>query len=401
MEPSFSEIKHNEDTYQLKTYAKFPIALTRGEGAYVFDSSGKRYLDFYGGHCVTVTGHCHPHVVQAIKDQAEKLIFYSNIVYNDTRAAAAKTLIEFAANGMTKVFFCNSGAEANETAIKAARKHTGRATVISMIDGFHGRTYGAMSITGFPKYRIFPPFMPGTAYADFGSIESIESEITKVGGDVAAVILEPVQSMAGVKLAPPAYYRELRALCDKHGIVLIFDEVQTGFSRTGAPFFGAQFGVTPDLITCAKGIASGVPMGAVLFSPTIADKIGLSEHGATFGGSPIACAAAKASIEVLLKEDLGLRAKELGAYLAASIQALSIPHLTEVRGIGLLLGLAFDCEAKKLIPALLEEGIIIGSSEDPKVLRLIPPLTISQAHCDEFLTALLRASEKVFHPAHS
>ncbi|MFM1848606.1 MAG: hypothetical protein RL417_2080 [Pseudomonadota bacterium] len=397
MELEFSQIKHDEDTYQLKTYAKFPMALTRGEGAYVYDSAGKRYLDFYGGHCVTVTGHCHPHVVAAIKHQAEQLIFYSNIVYNDTRAAAAKALIEFAANGMSKVFFCNSGAEANETAIKAARKHTGRTRVISMLEGFHGRTYGSMSITGFEKYRIFPPFMPGTAYAEFGSIPSIEHEIARANGDVAAIILEPVQSMAGVKMASPQYYRDLRALCDKHGIVLVFDEVQTGFARTGAPFFGATFGVIPDLITCAKGIASGVPMGAVLFSPAIADKIGLSEHGATFGGSPIACAAAKASIEVILKENLGARAKELGSYLAASIQSLSIPHLTEVRGIGLLIGLAFDCEAKKLIPALLEEGVIVGSSEDSKVLRLIPPLTISQAHCDEFLTALLRASAKFFH----
>ena len=396
METMFPQIKHDEDAFQLKTYAKFPIALTRGEGAYVFDSAGKRYLDFYGGHCVTVTGHCHPHVVEAIKTQAEKLIFYSNIVYNDTRAAAAKVLVHFAANGMTKVFFCNSGAEANETAIKAARKHTGRSTIISMVDGFHGRTYGAMSITGFPKYRIFPPFMPGTAYSEFGSIESLEREIANANGDVAAVLLEPVQSMAGVKIAPPAYYRELRAVCDAHGILLVFDEVQTGFGRTGAPFFGAHFGVTPDMITCAKGIASGVPMGAVLFTPAIADMIGLSEHGATFGGAPLACAAARASIEVIEREGLSMRAKELGAYLAASIEALNIPHLVEVRGIGLLLGLAFDCEAKKLVPALLERGVIVGSAEDPNVLRLIPPLTISHAHCDEFLIALRNASAQVF-----
>jgi acetylornithine/N-succinyldiaminopimelate aminotransferase len=396
MEPTFSDIKTIEDAYQLKTYSKFPLAIERGVGAYVFDSAGKRYLDFYGGHCVTVTGHCHPHIVGAIKNQAEKLIFYSNIVYNQTRATAAKALVDFAANGMSQVFFCNSGAEANETAIKAARRHTGRSTVISMIHGFHGRTYGAMSITGFPKYRIFPPMLPATVHAEFGSIEAIEAIVSRENSDVAAIILEPVQSMAGVKMAAPAYYRDLRGLCDKNGIVLIFDEVQTGFARTGAPFFGDHVGVTPDLITCAKGIASGVPMGAVIFSPTIASKIGLSEHGATFGGSPIACAAATASLEVIINERLASRAKELGAYLACSIQELKLPHLIEVRGIGLLLGLAFDCEAKKLIPALLEEGVIIGSSEDPNVLRLIPPLTISQAHCDEFLTALVRASERAF-----
>ena len=394
---TFDAIKTLEDTYQLRTYSKFPIALVHGEGAYVYASTGQRYLDFYGGHCVTVTGHCHPHVVNAIKAQAEKFLFYSNIVYNDTRAAAAKTIVDYAANGMTKVFFCNSGAEANETAIKAARKHTGRSTIISMVEGFHGRTYGAMTITGFDKYRIFPPFMPDVRYAAFGDLASLESAIAAANDDVAAVILEPVQSMAGVKIAPPQYYKDLRALCDARGIVLVFDEVQTGFSRTGAPFFGGRFGVTPDLITCAKGIASGVPMGAVLFSAAIADKIGLGEHGATFGGGPLACAAAKASIEVLVNEDLATRARTLGAYLHATLEGLGIPNLTEVRGIGLLLGLVFDSDAKKLVSALLDEGVIVGSSEDPRVIRVIPPLTITQAHCDEFVAALTRAAANVFH----
>jgi acetylornithine/succinyldiaminopimelate/putrescine aminotransferase len=265
-----------------------------------------------------------------------------------------------------------------------------------MVEGFHGRTYGAMTITGFDKYRIFPPFMPGVTYAAFGDIPSLENAIAAANGDVAAVILEPVQSMAGVKIAPPQYYRDLRALCDARGIVLVFDEVQTGFSRTGTPFFGGRVGVTPDLITCAKGIASGVPMGAVLFSPTIADKIGLGEHGATFGGGPLACAAAKASIEVLVGEELDARARTLGAYLHATLEGLALPHLTEVRGIGLLIGLVFDSDAKKLVTALLAEGVIVGSAEDPRVIRVIPPLTITQAHCDEFIAALIRATENVY-----
>ncbi len=394
--PEFVTIKAMEDAYQLKTYAKHELALEQGEGNYVFDSTGRRYLDFYGGHCVTTTGHCHPRVVAAIRNQAEKLIFYSNVVYSSIRAEAARAIIMLAPEGMTQVFFCNSGTEANETAIKAARKYTGRTTIIAMNDGFHGRTYGSMSATGFAKYRIFPPNLPGIRFADFGKLASVQEQYLEAGGDVGAVMLEPIQSMAGVRIAEPAYYRQLREFCDANGVLLVFDEVQTGFARTGANFFAQTIGITPDLITLAKGIASGVPMGAVIFSQAIAEKIGNGEHGSTFGGGPLACAAAKATAEVIAEEHLADNARELGGYLMDTLRKASIPGLVEVRGIGLLIGVEFEGDGKYMVPALLQRGILIGSSEDPHTIRLIPPLTIGRAECDQLVAALGDAATELF-----
>lgn len=391
----FDGVKALEEAHQLPTYGKYEIAVERGAGAWLYDTAGKRYLDFYGGHCVTTTGHCHPEVVAAITAQAERLIFYSNIVYNRTRAEAAAAIMGLAPAGMSRVFLCNSGAEANETAIKAARKHTGRSGIIAMRNGFHGRTYGAMSITGFEKYRIFPPHLPGVYFADFGDLESIEAAISSARGDIAGIILEPVQSMAGVHLAPFEYYRELRALCDRHGIVLIFDEVQTGFGRTGGHFFSQTAGVTPDLITCAKGIASGVPMGATIFSEALARRVQLSEHGSTFGGSPLACAAAAASINIIRRDELGARARELGSWLASAIAAAQLPGFREVRGIGLLIGVEFSGEAKKLVAAMLKRGVIVGAAEDKHTIRLIPPLIIERPECELLLTTLAAASTEV------
>ena len=382
------QIKSLEEQYQLKTYAKFPIALERGEGVYVFDTAGKRYLDFYGGHAVATTGHCHPAVVKAITEQASKLIFYSNIVYSSVRAEACEALVSLAPAGLTQVFLCNSGAEANETAIKAARKFSGKPLIISMREGFHGRTYGAMSITGFEKYRIYPPGLPGIEFATFGNAAELEQLFAERGAEIACVILEPVQSMAGIRIAPPAYYRALRELCTKHNAVLIFDEVQTGFGRTGANFFGENVGVTPDIITTAKGIASGVPMGATFFHEKIAAAVKLGEHGATFGGAPLACAAAKATVEVLKSERLAEHAKVAGAKLIDGLQAARLPGLKEIRGLGLLIGLEFETEAKPIIQKLFERGVITGSSEEKHTLRLIPPLVVNENHCQELITAL-------------
>lgn len=396
MQPDFASVKSTEDAFQLKTYAKFNLAVERGEGNYVYDTTGRRYLDFYGGHCVTTTGHCHPRVVAALREQAGKLIFYSNVVYSSIRAAAAKAIVGLAPPGMTQVFFCNSGAEANETAIKAARRHTGRTFVIAMRQGFHGRTYGAMSATGFDKYRAYPPDVPGIHFAEFGDAGSVEALMDQFPGEVAAVILEPIQSMAGVRVAPHEYYRRLRDLCDARGAVLVFDEVQTGFGRTGENFFAQTVGVTPDLITMAKGIASGVPMGAVLFKKEIADRIGNGDHGTTFGGGPLACAAALATAEVLIDEKLAANSREQGDYLMRSLRDRRIPALTEVRGAGLIIGVEFAHEAKKLVPAMLERGVLIGSSEDPRTIRLIPPLTVRRGECDELITALHGAADGLF-----
>ncbi len=379
-----AEIIALEDQYQLNTYRKLPVALVRGEGAHVFDADGKRYLDFYGGHAVALTGHSHPKVVRAIQDQAARLLFYSNYVYNDMRAAYSRTLVQAAPESIAQAFFCNSGAEANETALKIARRFTGKTDVVAMQGGFHGRTVGALSATEIGEYRSqFRPLLEGCAFARFGDVESVEALVTD---DTAAVILEPVQSMAGVRVAGADYYRALRALCDRRGLVLIFDEVQTGMGRTGEMFAGAHWGVTPDIITAAKGIASGYPMGAVLVGAELAETVGLGEQGSTFGGGPVACAAALATLEAIQEEGLTENARAMGAYLKETLAA--IEGVASVRGLGLLLGVALNQEAKPVQQALIDGGVLVGTSAAPDVLRLLPPLTVTRAHADTLADAL-------------
>jgi acetylornithine/N-succinyldiaminopimelate aminotransferase len=373
-----------EDRHQLKTYHKAPIAIVEGDGLTVTDAEGKTYLDFYSGHAVTLTGHCHPHVVAAIQAQAERLIFYSNIVYNDLRAAYSQLLAQAAPDGIEQAFFCNSGAEANETALKIARRYTGRLEVIAMERGFHGRTVGALSSTGMPHYReMFAPLLPGTHFVPFGDLDAVKALLT---GETAAVLLEPIQSIAGVRLADAAYYRGLRALCDANGTVLIFDEVQTGFGRTGTLFAGEHWDVVPDIITSAKGIASGFPMGATLVTQRIAETVSYGEQGATFGGGPLACAAAKATLETILEDDLVSHAAEMGDYIKEKLAPL--PGIEEVRGLGLLLGLVTALPAAEVRDALREKGFLVGTSGDPHVLRLMPPLIVQKDHVDELVVAL-------------
>ena len=361
-----------ETEFQLGTYAKLPIVAVRGEGIFIYDATGRRYYDFYCGHAVTLIGHCHPRVVAAIQEQAAKLIFYSNIVYSDVRAHYAHALMAAAPDGYGQVFFCNSGAEANETALKLARKFTGRPTIIAMQGAFHGRTMGALAMTSNPKYRAgSEPQLPGVEVAPFADLDALAGMMNE---GVAAVILEPIQSIAGVRMADAAYYQGLRALCDKWGALLIFDEIQTGLGRTGKLWVGEHWGVTPDLITLAKGIASGVPMGATLVSSRIAETVHLDEHGSTFGGGPLACAAAEATLLTILDEDLPAHAAAMATLIRDTFAGL--PHLVEIRGLGLLLGLRLDIPAKAVQAAALERGLILGTSGDPQVLRLMPPLVV-------------------------
>ncbi|HZJ71472.1 MAG TPA: aminotransferase class III-fold pyridoxal phosphate-dependent enzyme, partial [Planctomycetota bacterium] len=259
-----------EDAWQLPTYAKLPIALVRGEGSYVWDADGRRYLDMYGGHCVALAGHGHPRLVAAIREQAGRLLFYSNVVYSDVRALAAERVASLAPEGLRRVFFCNSGTEANETALKLARKSTGRKHVISMREGFHGRTLGSLGATGLGKYRDPAYPLPAEhAFVPYGDLPALQAafEAAPRGADgqsgVAAVILEPIPSMGGIRVAPDSYFAAMRALCDQSGALLVFDEVQTGFGRTGTLFFGEGAGVRPDLIAGAKGAGGGVPAGVV------------------------------------------------------------------------------------------------------------------------------------------
>jgi acetylornithine/succinyldiaminopimelate/putrescine aminotransferase len=383
------EIIGVEEEFQVATYKKFPFAITRGEDVWVYTSEGERYLDLYGGHAVVSTGHSHPRIVQAINEQASRLLFYSNLVYNDARARAARKLIEVAPSELTKVFFVNSGTEANENAMKIARKLTARAQIISFEGGFHGRTPGSLSATGLMKYREgVSPLVEGHVYAPFGEIAAVER---LVGLETAAVLLEPIQSMGGVRMAEPSFYRALRDLCDRAGAMLIYDEVQTGMGRTGDLFFAGRDGVTPDLVTLAKGIASGVPMGAVLMTDEIASQIKVGDLGTTFGGGPLASAALEATIDVIRDERLLENVRANSEYLFAELGRMA--SVEETRGLGYLIGIKFKAEsAKPYQQALLEKKIITGLADDVSILRLLPPLTLKRAEIDLFLDALASIS---------
>src|SRR5437588_2063129 len=297
---TIAEITELEEQYQLATYKKMPVVAERGEGVWIYTSDGARYLELYGGHAVAGTGHCHPHVVKAIKDQSDKLLFYSNLVYSDARARAAEKLVSIAPKSLAKAFFCNSGTEANENAMRIARMATGREKIITFSGGFHGRTADAISATFLGKYReIGKPNVPGHLQAAFGDINSVRAIADE---SVAAIMLEPIQSMAGVKMAAPSFYRELRELCDERHINLIYDEVQTGVGRTGEWFFaGSAAGdaAVPDIITLAKSLGSGIPVGACLVTEKIASHIKENDLGTTFGGGMVAMAAVTATLEAI------------------------------------------------------------------------------------------------------
>jgi acetylornithine/N-succinyldiaminopimelate aminotransferase len=383
--PQQNSIVDIEEQYQVATYKKFPLTIERGQDVWVYTSGGDRYLDLYGGHAVVSTGHSHPTVVEAISKQAARLIFYSNLVYNDVRAKAAKILVECAPPLLTHVFFVNSGTEANENAMKIARMLTGRDGIVSFEGSFHGRTPGSLSATGLSKYREgVSPLLPGHSFARFGDIDSVRS---LVGDQTAAIILEPIQSMGGVRMAEPGFYAALRELCDEVGAMLIYDEIQTGIGRTGTFFFSGRFNVTPDIATTAKGIASGVPMGAVLVTDAVGSEIKTGELGTTFGGGPLACAALEATVEIIRGERLLESVVSNSTYLFAELQKLN--SVEEVRGLGYLVGIKFKGgSAKPYQQGLLDRKIITGLSEDPGVLRLLPPLTLKKPEIDLFLKSL-------------
>src|SRR5205823_4933411 len=376
-----------EERYQLATYKKMPVVAERGEGVWIYASNGERYLDLYGGHAVAGTGHCHPHVVKAIREQTERLLFYSNLVYSEIRARAAEKLISIAPAQLTKAFFCNSGTEANENAMRMARMATGRENIITFSGGFHGRTADAISATFLGKYReIGKPNVPGHLRAEFADIESVRA----VADDsVAAVMLEPIQSMAGVRMAEPSFYRQVRELCDERGIVLIYDEVQTGVGRTGEWFFAgseASDRIGPDIITLAKALGSGVPVGACLVTEKIASHINENDLGTTFGGGMVAMAAVTATLEAIENDGMLENVSGVESYLRERLR--EVEQVVNVRGRGFLLGLEFADKAKPVHEALLERRIITGTSSDAKVLRLLPPLCLKREEIDLFVEAL-------------
>lgn len=382
-----NSVVEKEDQFELATYKKMPIAAERGEGVWIYTSEGEKYLDLYGGHAVAGTGHCHPHVVKAIREQSEQLLFYSNLVYSGVRAQAAERLVSVAPPSLTKAFFCNSGTEANENAMRMARMATGREQIITFTGGFHGRTADAISATFLGKYReLGKPNVPGHLQAEFGNIESVRS----IADDsVAAIMLEPIQSMAGVRMAEPGFYSELRELCDERGIVLIYDEVQTGVGRTGEWFFAgsaAGDGVVPDVVTLAKALGSGVPVGACLVTEQIAAHIKENDLGTTFGGGMLAMAAVNATLEAIEADGMLENVQRVELYLRERLR--EIEPVVAVHGRGFLLGIEFADKAAPVHQRLLEKKIITGTSSNPNVLRLLPPLCLQEAEVDLLVSAL-------------
>ncbi len=384
---NFADIEHLEEKFQVATYAKMNIAVEKGRGSWIWTSDGERYLDLYGGHAVCATGHSHPHVVEAIKEQADKVLFYSNLVYSEIRAKAAGKLVSVAPDSITKAFFCNSGTEANENAMRMARMKTGREMIITFTGGFHGRTADAISATFLGKYReIGRPNVPEHYAAEYGNIDSVRELADE---NTAAIMLEPIQSMAGMREATPEFFRKLREVCDEFGIVLIFDEVQTGIGRTGNWFFsGSEYsgGIEADIITLAKSLGSGVPVGACLVNERIAESIKNGDLGTTFGGGMLAMAAVLATLEAIEQDEMIKNASEIDKYLRKNLE--EIEEVVAVHGKGCLLGIEFAGDCKPFHSKLLENKIITGTSSDKNVLRLLMPMCVKKDEIDLFIDVL-------------
>ncbi len=383
----FEAIKKIEDAFQVATYSKMEISVERGLGTKVWTSEGDEYIDLYGGHAVCATGHSHPHVVEAIQEQAGKVLFYSNLVYTEIRAKAAEKLVSLAPYSMTQAFFCNSGTEANENAMRMARLVTGREKVITFSGGFHGRTADAISATFLGKYReLGKPNVPGHVSAEFGNLLSVREQ---ADFETAAIMLEPIQSMAGVTEAAPEFFVGLREICDEFGIILIFDEVQTGIGRTGNWFFSGSplaGGIEADIITLAKSLGSGVPVGACLVRDVVASQIKTNALGTTFGGGMLAMAAVLATLEAIERDGMRENIAEIESYLRIRLD--EIEEVVALRGKGGLLGIEFASDCKPYHKLLLEHGIITGTSSDPKVLRLLPPLCVTREDIDRLIEVL-------------
>ena len=371
----------------LPTYAPFPFLLAKGHGDQVFDDQGGPFWDFYGGHCVCSTGHTHPKVVEAISRQAGELIFYSTAGSVAVRDKAAEALLAFAQSkadlGLGSIFFCNSGAEANENALKVAALMTGRTRFAAFEGGWHGRTTLALSVTDDPKITkgLEPLLAPCTRlpWNDLAALDAFDFS------QVAAVILEPIQSMSGIRTTSQAFFQKLQAKAQAAGTLLIFDEVQTGMGRLGHPYAASRYGVLPDLITSAKGLASGVPMGALLISEPVARCLKSGDLGSTFGGSPLACAALLATLDVIQSEGLMGRALAAEAELRKGLAGTCV---SIVRGEGLLLGLQVPGGGAKLKQHLYSKRILVGGSSNPEVLRLMPPLNLSTLAVEALLEAV-------------
>jgi len=366
-----------ERRYGFDPYPKRDLVIVRGKGARVWDAEGREYIDCVAGHGVANIGHGNEKVVEAISEQARKLITCPGIFYNDKRALLLEKLISIAPRNLSRAFLCNSGAEAVEGAIKFARFTTGRKEFIAAMKGFHGRTMGALSATFNHRYRKdFEPLVPGFHFIPFNSLEGLRE---KVNERIAGIILEPVQGEGGVNIGRKEFFKEARRLCDKEGILLIIDEVQTGFGRTGRMFAIEHFGIEPDIMCLAKAIGGGMPMGAVLCSHKV--EIPKGRHGSTFGGNPLSCSSAIATIDFIVENDLPKKAEEKGDYFITKLRSYRLPKVREIRNLGLMIGIELEEKVKPYLIRLMEEGVL-ALPAGPRVIRLLPPLTITYEELD-------------------
>ncbi len=379
-------IKLEQDHYA-QVYQKLPVVIDRGQGALVWDVDGKEYVDCMAGYGVALVGHCNPRVVSAVKDQADRLITCHSSLYNPARSQFLEKLSKISPRGLDQVFLSNSGAESNECAIKLGRKYTGRKEIMAFTGSFHGKTIGAVSTTWAKKYREpFEPLVPGVHFAKFGDIDSVKSLL---GNNTAAVIIEPVQGESGVHIPPDSFLPQLRELCTDNGSLLIFDEIQSGLGRTGKMWAGEHWDVTPDMMTVAKGLAGGLPIGATLSTKEIMSSLKVGEHSSTFGGNPLCCSAGSATIDYIVENKLPSRAEEKGAFFKKELHELASEKsvVREIRGLGLMLALETRFEVKDIILESLNRGLLALYS-GRNIIRLLPPLVIEPEQIEKALTIL-------------
>ncbi|MDR3062598.1 MAG: acetylornithine transaminase [Methanobrevibacter sp.] len=386
------EIINSYPNYIMNTYGRQPIVLSHGKGTRAFDLDGNEYLDLFAGIAVNNLGHSHPNIVNAIKDQAEKMIHCSNVYYTPQQLELAELLAKISPND--EVFYQNSGAEANEGAIKLARKFTGKGEIISAKNSFHGRTIATITATGQPKYsKDYKPLPEGFTHVPFGDLKAIKDAIND---NTAAVLLEAIQGEGGVNIPPENYLKEVENICKEKDVLFILDEVQTGFGRCGKMFASEIFNLNPDITTVAKGIAGGFPMGAILANHEVAKAFTPGDHGSTFGGSPLACATAIASINTILDENLLENSKNLGEYFKNKLLELKEQYnfIVDVRGYGLMIGLELSIEGASIVDEARKNGFLINCTAD-KVLRFVPPLIITKIEIDRFIIGLSKIFSKL------
>ncbi|WP_135604242.1 acetylornithine transaminase [Methanococcoides sp. NM1] len=377
----YESIVEQDEKYVMQTYTRQPIALESGKGSVVRDINGNEFIDCVAGIAVNNVGHCHPRVVEAISKQAEKLIHVSNLYYTDVQANLAEELVSI--TGMGRAFFCNSGTEAVEAAMKLARVTTGKTEFIAAEHSFHGRTMGSLTVTHKSIYRTpFEPLIQGEKFVAYNDAQAIRDAITE---DTAALIVEPIQGEGGINVPSDEYLKEVREICDENDMLLIFDEVQTGFGRTGKWFCKDHSKVVPDIMTMAKAIGGGFPMGAIVARDGV--SFGKSQHAATFGGGPLACAASLASINVIRDEGLVERSAQMGEYFMNKLRSLELDNIMEVRGRGLMIGVEINKPCTDIVDLARENGVLLNCTSE-KVIRIAPPLVITKEQIDMVVDVL-------------